>query len=250
MGSSYRRYLHKTTRGGVLAVIALLALLTAGCNDTCVTFVSNPPQGQMEVHHPCKGEPGSGTFTIRLQGAACATCSDSGIEHLYVGVEGVDLQPSGDQVTQWESVASRMGPVQMDLLAQPAKNCAAPSIEGVARAGTYSAIRLRLLSKWSDAPAAQLTTNACGGAVPHCLVLRDGRRVPLALEEVLEVPVTSEDTEPGLLFVFPDAEAEATLSFSPLRTPWIPDGQEGMRIWPALRAVRGDACASPDSARP
>jgi hypothetical protein len=246
MGSSFLRYIVASNGCRLIPVVVLLALTAAGCNDTCFSFVSNPPQVQFGVQHPCKEEQATGTVSLRIGAAACAACADSGVQHIYVVVESVDLQPaqqSGNEELQWERVSSRTGPVQVDLLARPINACAGPSLEGAARAGVYRAIRLRLLSSSLEPPAVRLAQNACGDAGYHCMVMRDGRIVPLAPEEALEMSIALENTEPGLLFVLPGAHAEATLHFSPEHTPLAP-GDKGLRIWPALRAVRGAACAA------
>lgn len=246
MGLTFKRCFHRAaSRGGMVAAMVLLALLAAGCNDTCVSFVSNPPQGQGEVHHPCKEDEASGAVNVRISAAACPSCGDAGVQHIYAGVEGVDLQPAhqtGEGAEQWERVAFRSGPVQVDLLARATDSCAEPDIQGMARGGAYRAIRLRLLPNTPGSNAAGLATNACRGAGYHCMVMKDGRVVPLEMEEVLEMTFGLESGEPGWLFVLPEASARAALYFHAEHTALSAGSKERVRMRPALRAMRGEAC--------
>lgn len=231
-----------------ILLTAILGLTASGCNDTCVSFNSNPPDSTAEVHHPCQVSASSGTVAVRVRAAApaCPSCTNSSsVQHIYVGVQSLELQvkkADGEPVEWREALPRRAQPVQLDLLARPVDSCAsAPVMEASAPAGVYRAVRLRLLPSQAapDAPTAE--HGACGSYGYNCIVLADGRVLPVLADDALEMPIASADQTEGMLFVFPGALTQTTITWRPESARFLTE--EGkVRFLPAGLVASREQC--------
>ena len=241
------RYDHyRSLRWAVLISLLVVALGLPGCHNTCVTVISNPPQGTVQVKAgdpppTCKATVSTSAIRVEMSPApTCATCpAASPVQHIFITVNGVSARTSAEpdaHARDWKELAPQLAerPVQVDLLAPPAQPDAIAFGEATVPAGVYRQIRLQLLTKPQSGDPV-LERNVCGNAGFHCLVMADGRIEPLALENDAAI-IPAERIEGGFLRLLPDTQTTLRIRFQAAASLVTP-GAEGARLLPTFTAA-------------
>jgi len=251
-----------------VAATLLAGLAAAGCNQTCVSFTSNPPNSTVNIKAgsskpACTLTTAKSAVSVAMIAAPmCPGCSgSSSVQHIFVSLRGIEAHASGLALDPalgdagWAELAPQLAqqPVQLDLMARPAPStppwrgaadgCAPGALgEGAVTAGVYGQIRLRLVPNHPAPGEAVPEQNACGKAGFNCVVAADGRIQPLALEGgAPQLPVASSRIVGGSLLVLPDMRTNLALEFNPYASLLLPAG-DGVRLLPAFTAVQETAC--------
>ena len=227
---------------GLFAVLILCVMLT-GCNNFCVSVVSNPGGTISGSGATCPPPKPTGNVKLRVSAslAPVAASGTSGAQHIFVTLRCMDALPTtiaGDDPPEWQALAPDLAfqPVQIDLMARPADSCALGSFGNAGgsanvRVGVYSQVRLRLVPNQPAGGEPVPAENACGANAFNCLVAADGAVHPLALDDPPELRIASERIAGGFFRVLPDdslllaGELDTRASFA------LPSG-DSMRLVP------------------
>jgi len=241
----------------LLSAALLFCLTATGCNNTCVSFTSNPPTGTLVINvndtkSSCTLSRVNGIVHLRV-GASAAPSTGSGpssIQHIFVSLRGIEAHPStiaDEDSPDWQGLAPKLAqqPVQADLMARP--DSCAPSLFGevAVPAGTYRQVRLRLLPNQPATSEPVPGENACGSVGFNCIVTTDGSIRPLALDGAApELRIASERIAGGFFLVLPDVGMDLIIEFNTYSSLALPAG-DSVRLVPVLTAAPRATCQSP-----
>jgi len=173
------------------------------------------------------------------------------VTHLFVTLAGVEAHSSplaGDDTSGWVPLAPQLQahPVQIDLLADPRANAASAAFpDAILPTGAYRQIRLRFASQppsnlpsastnVSSVESAALEINRCGGGVPHCAVMSDGRVSPVALPSSRpNWRIVLEGTPSRELYVPPEGTVALVIELDRDRT-WVWPSGDSMLFAPVF----------------
>ncbi len=240
----------------------LFSLTATGCNNTCFSFTSNPPDTLVikvsDAKPSCTFSKANGAVTVQL---SASPMPDEGstpwsLQHIFVSLRGIEAHPStiaDDGSPDWQELAPKLAqqPVQVDLMARTAGSCASDSFgEGTVPAGVYRQIRLRLVPNQPGASEPVPRENACGVVSFNCIVTADGNIRPLALDGVApELPIASEGIAGGFFHVLPDARTDLAIKFSAHPSLSLPGGN-AVRLVPAFSVALRTPCQSLGGSEP
>lgn len=233
---------HKTWMLLVLLLFSFGISLT-GCNEACFSFTSNPPNGNIMIK---AGDP-KPTCTLTVAKAnvrvvthtvsTCTSCSLSNqVRQIVVNLIGVALHPGAiadNTSPDWQELLPGTAPhgLQLDF-ARDSSGLQAVGQPVSIPAATYRQLRLRFSASSASARDVKLERDRCGDAGPNCVVMGDGRVLPLLLGGAEpELRLTPEKE-----FVFPsDSSSDLTVEFG---IAWLlsPSEGQGARLLPALTA--------------
>ncbi|HMD43630.1 MAG TPA: DUF4382 domain-containing protein [Candidatus Acidoferrum sp.] len=176
-------------------ILGLMAttFFAAGCNNTCVFGVVNPPNnnsativGGSSLSSVCSEvAPITGVTVGGSLGAGCVNCAASAqLSHVYLVVTGVELHPSAvadRNSPEWQEVAPELAeqPRLVDLVTNSTRKEEAFPLEVSGRipAGAYYQVRLKLSEAAALPPetAELLRAKGCRSAARSgCVVSADG----------------------------------------------------------------------------
>ncbi len=175
-------------------ILGLMAttFFAAGCNNTCVFGVVNPPNnsativGGSSLSSVCSEvAPITGVTVGGSLGAGCVNCAASAqLTHVYLAVSGVELHPSAvadRNSPEWQEVAPELAeqPRLVDLVTNSTREEEAFPLEVSGRipAGAYYQVRLKLSEAAALPPetAELLRAKGCRSAARSgCVVNADG----------------------------------------------------------------------------
>ncbi len=240
-----------------LLTAALFWLTATGCNNTCVSFNSNPPTGTLVINvndtkSSCTLSRANGTVHVRVGASATqsAGLGPSSIQHIFVSLRSVAAHPStvaDEDSSDWLELAPQLAqqPVQVDLMTRSADSCA-PGLFGEAAvpAGTYRQARLRLLPNQPSTGEPVPEENACGSVGFNCIVTTDGSIRPLALEGAApELRIASERIAGGFFLVLPDVGMDLIIEFNTYSSLAVPAG-DSVRLIPVFTVAPRASCQS------
>lgn len=237
----------------------------AACNNTCFSVALNSPGStvNVKISNPppsCSLTTANGIVHVEI-GVASGPTSTPGtvgprIVHLFVTLTGADAHPSpvaSDDAPGWQPLALQLQvhPLRIDLLAGPEVNASSALFpDAVVPSGVYRQFRLRLATLLPDDPLLQ--ASPCGGGMPHCAVLSDGRIQALffspsrltspgaasslrILFESLPIESNSETGSlPGHeLVVMPDGLVTLRIDFDPDRS-WVRSSGDSLFLAPVF----------------
>jgi hypothetical protein len=229
-----------------LLALPPLAILLAGCNDTCFSFTSNPPTGTINIkagdpRQTCMFTKANGTVRVLAHAATpCSSCPPSTrVAHLFVSLRGIEIRAEAvaeDTASDWQELMPPLvgEPLQFDLMSTGASRGTRLQLgEGVIiPADTYRQLRLRLVPNQptSDDPVPQ--SNACGATGFNCVVLEDGRIYPFRFGGASsEIAITSEAMADGFVLIPPDSDSNLVIE---LKAAWPFPSLSGERALPVL----------------
>jgi hypothetical protein len=245
-------YLRLSQASPSFALLAACLLYIAGCYNTCVsgTLNSNSPPGGsvgVVVSSPppsCPLTPANGIVRMQI-GASGTIASPTAphFSHLFVTLAAVQVHAdefAREDAPDWQPLlAFQSRAIQLDLLADAHANHSAASLpDAVLPAGVYRQMLLRFASQPPEAFANQ--TNPCGGSVPHCAVMSEGRVLPLVFpssKSALRMPL--EDLPGGQLYVPPDGTVALVVQLDPDRS-WLQPSADSFLLHPLFRVRRVD----------
>lgn len=247
----------------LLTAALLLSLIATGCNNTCVSFTSNPPTGTLvikvsDAKPTCTFSKANGAVRVQL---SASPMPDEGStpwspQHILVSLRGIEAHPSAiadDASPDWQELAPKLAqqPMQVDLMARTAGSCASDSFgEGTVPAGVYHQIRLRLVPNQPGTSEPVPRENACGVVGFNCMVMADGNIRPLALDGAApELPIASEGIAGGFFHVLPDAGTDLAIKFSAQSSLSLPAGN-AVRLVPAFSVALRAPCPSLGGSEP
>jgi Domain of unknown function (DUF4382) len=198
-----------------VAIVAAIGF--AGCGDTCIVGFVNSGMGVVIVgaantSPPCSlKQTRAAMNVVALKSAVCETCTtDARVEHVFVTVQGIQLHPAGtdDASKDWLEIAPELTNQrrQMDLVGNslPERLVENANIP----AETYRELRLRFCSIQESR-----TNDACGGTLPNCIVMADGRVEPLRWPgDTPELVIPIRTDQGDTLAVLPDSIVDLRLS--------------------------------------
>ncbi len=241
-----------------LLTAVLFWLSVTGCNNTCVSFNSNPPTGTLVINindtkSSCTLSRANGTVHVRV-GASVASSAASGpssIQHIFVSLRSVAAHPSAvadEDSSDWQELAPKLAqqPVQVDLMTRSADSCA-PGLFGEAAvpAGTYRQVRLRLLPNQPATGEPVPEENACGSVGFNCIVTTDGSTRPLALDGAApELRIASDRIVGGFFLVLPDVGMDLIIEFNAYASLALRAG-DSVQLVPMFTAAPRGTCQSP-----
>lgn len=240
------RRFHRHQRYLPLHVLLFFAVGSAGCNNTCFTFISNPSTGTIGIK---TGDPPptctlpKAPVAVRLEMQTVPMCSfcpeSSRIQHLVVSIRGVDVRESltpDDDSPDWLDLTPQLAtqPLQVDLVGGTVDQGARKPLGEIVAipAGIYRQVRVRFVPepRVADQPT---RTNACGGAGLNCIVMADGTVQPLLFDNASpELRIPSERIVGGALHVFPDIDSDLVIEMK-LVWSWVSLNRD-IRLVPAL----------------
>ena len=241
---------------GIVSAALLLWLTTVGCNNTCVSFTSNPSTGILSVgvsdaKPTCTLATAKGIVRVQIGSSPMPspTPGSSSAQHIFISVRGIEVHPStvaDDDSSEWQELAPQLArqPAQVDLMARPEPCATRPFGESDVPAGVYRQIRLRLVPNQPATGEPAPEVNACGSAGFNCIVRADGRIQQLLLDGAApQLRIASERTDGGSLLVLPDGQTDIAIEFNANLSLALPAG-EAVRLVPVLTAARRVACES------
>jgi hypothetical protein len=225
------------------------AISLSGCNETCITITSNPPNGNINIQ---AGDPKpSCTLTVAKAAVSvitrtvstCSSCAPANqVRQIVLNLRGIELHPGAiadNSSPDWQEVLPGTSPraLQFDLGSGPSSPGALDSHQAIAPAvaipaATYHQLRLRFSPNVAAAGDVLPKKHACGDAGPNCVVMGDGRVLPILLDSA--EPELRLTLPSGLLFP-PDSSSNLVIEFG---LSWLladPDGV-GSRLLPAINA--------------
>ncbi len=244
---------------GVICAGLLVWLAVAGCNNTCVSFTSNPPTGTLQIKVSdskvtCTLSRANGTVQVQIGTSPMPspTLGSSSAQHIFVSVRGIDAHTStvaDDDSPDWQALAPQLArqPVQVDLMARPDPCAASPFSEAVLPAGVYRQIRLRFVPNQPATGERVPEVNACGSVGFNCVVRAGGSIQPLVLDGAApQLRIAPGKIPGGSLLVLPDTVNAIPIEFNANLSLALPAG-DAVRLVPVLTAARRAACESIDS---
>lgn len=228
---------------------------TAGCDNTCVSFTSNPPKGTLEVKvsdpkPTCTLTKANGTVGLQLSGSPTSGEGSGApsIQHIFVSLRGIEAHPStiaNEDSPDWQELAPRLEqqPVQVNLTARTSDSCASRLIaEATVPAGIYRQIRLLLVPNKPATSEPVPEENVCGSAGFNCIVATDGSIRSLLLDGAApELRISTESVAGGFFRVLPDADTGLVIERNGRSSLALPAG-DAVRLVPVFTvALRGHA---------
>lgn len=230
-------------------VVLLSVVWSTGCNNSCFTFTSNPPNGTVNIkvsnaQPSCTLTKATGAVHVVLQTVPpCGSCSESpGIQHLFVTIRSIDIHASStadDDSPDWQQLAPQLAtqPLQVDLVGGMAdRGTLEPLGEIVAiPAGIYHQVRVRFARHLLATDDRLTRKNACVGGTLNCAVKADGTVHPLLLDTASpELRITSERITDGFLLVFPDMDSDLVIELKPVWTWFASANRRNIGVLPVL----------------
>lgn len=211
-----------------LPAVVFLAGLAAGCGNSCYTFVSNPGGGIStgSFSSPCVAATPTAKARVSAQVAQqCESCSQSNqIQMLVIRLRGVQLHRSVG--------AAGPGPDWLDLYPQLKIQPQQFELTGITHgtpgaivlgnmeaipADRYDLVRLQFATSRETAPALDTDQQVCGGVGANCVVMGDGRILPLVLDgDAVEFRIAREGQTSGELLAVPDTENQLLIDLTPV----------------------------------
>ena len=240
------RRFHRHQRYLPFYVLLFFAVGSAGCNNTCFTFISNPPTGTIGIQ---TGDPPLACTLPKAPGVRlelqtvpiCTLCPESSrIQHLVVSIQGVDVREGltpDDNSPDWQELTPQLAtrPLQVDLVGGIVDQGARKPLGDIVAipAGIYRQVRVRFLrGPVADHPP---RTNACGSAGLNCIAMADGVVQPLLFDsDSPELLIPSERIAGGALHVFPHIDSDLVIEMTPVWS-WVSLNRD-IRLAPALTA--------------
>ena len=214
----------------ILPILFCCASL-AGCDNSCVLFVSNPGGGTVSVsadNGTCHttAQP-TGNVRVRFRGSSTGieTWREAGIEHMFVSIREIDAHLGlayGEDSSGWQDLAPdlKKRPVQIDLM--PSNDNSSPAdflAEAAVPAGEYTQLRIVLAS---DEPAVRepiQAANPCGDAGLNCIITDDRtvRELTLSPSQATteRIPIPAGRAGGAIFRVFPGTTSSVELEFDP-----------------------------------
>jgi hypothetical protein len=233
----------------VLLATLSFAISIPGCNNTCFTFISSPPNGTIgiTVNDPkptCRLTTVNGAVRVQLiSEPTCSSCSGSGqVQHIFLGIQGIEVRASPsaeDDSTDWREllpVEFVKEPLQVDLVRGPADHSAHKTLGDIMAIppGIYDQVRLHFAPNSPATDDRLPGKNPCASAGLNCVVMVDGRIQPLLFaESPPQLRITSDKIESGSLLIPPDIETDLILELN-LTWVWFLSADAGLRLLPAL----------------
>jgi len=227
----------------------LFAGALAGCNNTCITFTSNPPTGTLGI---VASNPGPVCTLPKMNAAVhahlaaepvCSSCVGSGqVQHIFISIRGIELNSSAaarDDSPDWQELLPpnfEQKPLQIDLFkSNDAQGIQEPFAKtALFPAGIYHQLRLRLAPNQPAANARLLERNPCGSGIFNCIVMADGSIQPLLLDDASpELRITSDGVEGATLLFPPDTETDLLIELK-FVWEWYSSADKRIRPLPAL----------------
>jgi hypothetical protein len=232
----------------VLALL-LFAISLSGCNETCISITSNPPNGNINI---MAGDP-KPTCTLTVVKAtvrvvtrtfsSCDSCAPANqVRQIVLNLRGIELHSGAiadNTSPDWQELVpgTSARALQFDLGGGPSGPSALDFHQAIAPpvpipAATYHQLRLRFSPNVPAASEILPEKGACGDVGANCVVMGDGRVLPILLDGA--EPELRPTSDSGLLFP-PDSSSNLVIEFG---LSWLladPDGQ-GSRLLPALNA--------------
>jgi hypothetical protein len=241
----------------VLLLTVSFSAWAIGCNNTCFSFTSNSPTGIVTI----KVSDLSPTCTLtRVKGAvhvqlateaACSSCPASvQVQHIILSIRSIDVHPSeaadGDSPDWQELLAPERvrQPLNIVLTNGAADRSVREPFGDIMTipAGVYRQVRLRFVPNEPATEDRLPGLSACGGVWSNCVVMADGRVLPLQLgRSSPELRMTPDKIEGGSLVILPDTDTNVVIELKPSWALFSPADQ-GVRVLPALA---GKAKAGP-----
>jgi hypothetical protein len=271
MGLTPARIIQTICRGCLslpFCVALLLLVGLAACNNTCITFTSNPPAGTLGI---VASDPRPACMltkinsAVRLRLAAepvCSSCLGSGqIQHIFISIQGVELNSSTtvhDDSPDWQELLPAelaQKPLQIDLLEGKADQpVQAPSGKtALVPAGIYRQLRLRLVPNQPAEGSGLPEKNECGTGTFNCIFTADGTIQTLLLDDSSpELLITSDRMEGASLAFLPDTNTDLIIELK-LVWEWSSSADRGVRLLPALtsnakvRRINSDELGTPET---
>ena len=242
-----------------LICTALLVWTLVGCNNTCVSFTSNPPTGTLTIvvsdaKPSCTFTTAKGTVLVQIGTSPIPspTLGPSSAQHIFISVRGIEAHPStvaDEDSPEWQQLVPRLArqPVQVDLMGRP-DPCAEGSLgRSDLPAGVYRQIRLRLVPNEPATGDPVPEVNACGSAGFNCIVRADGRIQPLVLGAATpQLRIATERITGGFVHILPDVSTHLSIEFNASLSSLLAVG-DVVQLVPVLTAARRAACESIDS---
>jgi hypothetical protein len=226
----------------------LFAVWLTGCNNTCFTFTSNPPTGTIGI----KASDPKPTCTLATGGAVrlavqtvpmCSSCSEPGrIQHIFVSIRGIEVHPSmtaDNDSSDWQELLPPglvKEPLQVDLVEGTSGRSVREPLGEIVTIlpGIYRQVRLRFIPNQPMTDDRFPRRNTCGSVGFNCVVMADGRILPLLLDSGSpELRIMSDRIEGGSLFIPPDTESDLVIELKPVWA-WFSSADQGLRLFPAL----------------
>jgi hypothetical protein len=227
----------------VFLTILLCSVGLIGCDNSCVVFVSNPGGGTVSGSiNSCPLNQAKGSVRTSIASSFTAPADDATnrIEHIYVTIRGIDVNPSAtaaDESPDWQELAPQLvtQPVQIDLLAPSGDSRALDTLEHVAvPADAYRQIRLRLAPDQPDSSDSIPQQNLCGSVGSNCIVTSDERVRPVVLDSGLtQIHISSDYIAGGFFRVLPEARVALEIEFNPQSSLFI-FADEAVRLVPVF----------------
>lgn len=233
-------------RPDVILPILFCCASLAGCDNSCVLFVSNPGGGTLSVsanNGTCHitAQP-TGNVRLRFSGSSSRieTWREAGIEHVFVSIREIDAHLGlayGEDSSGWQELASNLKerPVQIDLI--PADGDSSPPnflAEAAVPAGEYTQLRIVLATDKPAAGEPLRAANACGDAGLNCVITADSGVRELILppsEPKGERILIPADRAGGAIFrVFPGTTSKVELEFDPASSQVYMFGSKALLI--------------------
>ena len=229
--------------------VLLFAVWLTGCNNTCFTFTSNPPTGTIDIKASdpspsCTLTKANGAIRLTLRTVPmCSSClGSSSIQHMFVSIQGIELNPSStarDDSPDWQEVLSpelAEKPLEVDLVKGTADQSVQERLGETAPfpAGIYRQVRLRFAPNQPATDDRLLEKNECGSGKFNCIVMADGRIQSFQLDGASPVlRITSDRIDGSSLAILPDTVTDLVIELEPV---WalFSSAHEGVRLLPVL----------------
>jgi len=242
-----RAFQDKSWAIAFIFVFPPVATLT-GCSNSCFVFVSNPGGGTSGIAVsnstgcPVAAPHAAVHAAVHVPGL-CESCSESNqIRSIFVTLRGIALHLTvngGERPSEWQELFPSLEwqPRQFDLMKASPHGFGGNLIgdRAIVPAGAYDLVRMRFVphqGSSEDTPAAE---NACGRLGWNCVMMGDGRIVPLVLRDgSWELRIASENVEHGFLLL-PDSENQLTIDLAPVWLAVTAPGEEA-GLLPVLTA--------------
>jgi hypothetical protein len=229
-------------------VVLLFAVWLTSCNNTCFTFISNPPTGTIgiKVSDPkatCGLTSINGAIRVHIDTEPASTsCTEPcQVQHMFVSIRGIELHPStnpDNDPAEWQELAPHLAkqPLQVDLVRGMVDRSARELLGETVPipAGVYRRVRLRFVPNHLVSEDQPPEKNACGSTGFNCVVLADGRTQPLLLDDRSPDLLMTLDRDEGVsFFVPPETDTDLAIELK-LAWVWFSSADKGMRVLPAL----------------
>jgi len=248
-------------------VASLFVVGVTGCNNTCFTFTSNPPTGTIGI---TVSDPSPTCTLVKANGAVrvqlvteppCNSCAGSGqVQHIFVTIRSIEANSSTtahDNSPDWQELLppnSVKNPLQVDLVRGAADQSVRKSLGGIPLfpAGSYRQLRLRFVPNQPATDDRLPEKNACGSGRFNCIVMADGRILPLLIDGgPPDLRITSDRIENASLVIPSDTNTDLIIELKPVWA-WFSSADEGMRLLPTLtgsakvRRIEFDELGTPE----